>query len=141
MLDVGCWILDVLPYQAVAFGLSWPYRAPIPASHRFPISRMCGIRVLPCRLLVDVHAPTRRFIDVEVAVPDRGTSGKHLLRCLVESKTFLNSEIMNGQVQVDVRRVADGRKVGRPVPGGTHVEPFGERRDLARGGKPSGLRE
>src|SRR6266516_6802846 len=116
-LDLGCWLLDVLPYQALAFGLSWPYGGPIPAPQRFPISRMCGIRILPGRLLVDVHAPTRRFIDVEVAVPDRGASRKHLLRCLVESKTFLNSEIMNGQVKVDVRRVAEGRKIGRSVPG------------------------
>src|SRR5437660_12413057 len=130
-------MLDFLPSQALAFGLSGPYRGPIPASHWFPVSRMLGIGILPCRLLVDVHPPARRFIDVEVAVPDRGASGKHLLRCLVESKTFLNSEIMYRQVQVDVRRVADGRKIGRAVPGGTHVEPFGERRDLARDGKPS----
>src|SRR6058998_1511500 len=102
---------------------------------------MFRIRIFPCRLLIDVHAPAWYLINVEVAVPDRGASGKHLLRCLVESKTFLNSEIMYGQVQVDVRRVADGRKIGRSVPGGTHVEPFGECRDLARGGKPSGLRE
>src|SRR5213076_214447 len=60
MFDVRCSMFDVLPYRTLAFGLSWPYRGPIPAAHRFPVSRMFGIRILPCRLFVDVHAPARR---------------------------------------------------------------------------------
>src|SRR6266571_7608587 len=68
MLDVRCWMFDVgcSAVARLAFELSRPHRRSVAATQRFPVPWMFGIRILLCRRFVDVHAPTRCFIEVKV---------------------------------------------------------------------------
>src|SRR4051812_49827051 len=84
-----------------------PYRGAIAPPHRLPISGMFRQRVLFRLLLVEVHAPARSFVQDRVAVFQRVRAGEDFARRVVECERFLDAEIVDIQVEVDRRRVAD----------------------------------
>src|SRR6059058_2421829 len=87
---------------------SRPDRRAVGAADGFPIMRPVGLvdGLLCGRLFVEVHAPAWRFVDVGVAAFDRGTPGKDFLSSVVEGDDFLNPEVRNGQVQVEIGRMS-----------------------------------
>src|SRR5437773_11301016 len=80
--------------------------------------RFAGVGVLGGCLLVQVDAQAGVVVEPVGAVANLGAAGEDLLCALGEDGAFLDTEVVDGQVEVHVRGVADRRNVAGPVPGG-----------------------
>src|SRR5204863_35720 len=66
------------------------------------------------------------------AIPDRRAAGKHVPRVRSEPGALVDAEVVAGQLQGELRGVADRRGVAGPVPGRADAEELAERRHLSR---------
>src|SRR5260221_13353598 len=96
-------------------------------------------RVLRRGLLVDLHAPARRFIRVQVSVLHDRAALENFLRALVERRVLLHAEAVADDIERHVRAVSDGGHIAGTMPGRAHVVDLAESGDLAARGQPAGL--
>ena len=79
--------------------------------------RVVGDRETPGRLLVEVDAQAGTRRDGEGAVAEHRAAGEDVLLALGELAAFLDAEVRDGQVEMDVGGMADGGDVAGAVPG------------------------
>src|ERR1700676_4817714 len=91
-----------------------------------------GGRIFGSYLLINIDAQARLVVGIANAVADFRTARKKLLQLFAESAPLADSEIVDGQVQMQVDGMAYRRNVGRPVPSRLDSEEFAGIRNLAR---------
>lgn len=90
--------------------------------------------------LIHFDPPSGLVTGIEVAILiSRATLENFRLETRNDA-AFLDSKIAAGEVQVQLGRVADGRDVGRAVPGCLDAKIFSQDGDLASWRQASGLR-
>src|SRR5258705_10091991 len=96
--------------------------APRRAPRVIEVRRTGGEGELRRGLLVDVDAEARRLPREHVTVLDLGTADEHLLRLRGESTTFVDAEVVVGQLERQLRSVGQRRCVARAVPRGADAK-------------------
>src|SRR5690349_1519766 len=92
------------------------------------------------QLLVQVDAEARTVIRPQRSVADLRTAGEHFARSLAELVLLLDAEVVAGQIQLQVHRVADRRDVAGTVPGSPHAKELAQRRELASHAQSADIR-
>src|SRR5262249_54408564 len=93
------------------------------------------------QLLVNLHAESWFFLREHITVLDFGAALEDLLRVLRETGAFVNTEVIAGEFERQLRRVRHGRSVARAVPSGANAEVFAQSRDLASRTQTADLRD
>src|SRR5690242_1795556 len=110
-----------------SFASPVPHRAVELAVHR-QIGALIG--ELGGKLLVEVHAVTRRVTGMEITVLVVVGVGKNFVGLLAVRHVFLNSEIRDGDVEIQCRPHGDRGKISGAMAAGLDVIHVCERRDL-----------
>src|SRR5919202_2093611 len=79
---------------------------------------------------VDVDAQPGLLVRPQHAVPNLGTTREDLARPLAEDMLLLDTEVVTGQVELQVGRVPNRRHVAGAVPRRAHAEELAQRRQL-----------
>jgi len=95
-------------------------------------------RIFGSYLLIDIDAQARLVVRIANAVADFRTARKKLLQLFVESTPLADSEIVDGQVQMQVDGMTYRRNIRRSVPSRLDAEKFARVRNLARQVEPTG---
>src|SRR5580704_2678057 len=98
-----------------------------------PFAGVVVDRIFIRQFLVDIYAKTGRFIDIHITFLQFGATREHLPDRVVEEDRLLYAEVPDGEVDVTLGSVTDGRYVAGAMPTGPDIEKFPEVRHLYRG--------
>src|SRR5688572_28126868 len=112
---------------------SRPDDSAIELTHSRPaaVQRVLRKRELCRQRLVDLDAESGAVVWPHRPVTNLGRAGKDGARLLAEDVLLLDAEVPAGQVECQVRGVANRRDIAGAVPGGADTEQLAVRRQLA----------
>src|SRR5215212_11924642 len=112
-----------------------PLHRTVAEPHRRPgaVERVLGVGIARGQHLVDVDAEPRFVIRPHHAVMKLWSSREDLPADVIEAMRLLDAEVGDGEVEMEVRRMPDGRDVSRSMPRRAYAEELTHGGQLASG--------
>ena len=109
-----------------------------PSPHDLGTAELATVQVLEknievmLHLLDDWHRPMGPVVRVQISALDFRCAREHFAQAVAELVLFLDAEVEDGEVEVQIHGVPDRRHVAGAVPGRAHSEHLAGGGDLAR---------
>src|SRR5271163_4892781 len=89
-----------------------------------PAFKVCLVGIFCSGFLVDIDAPTRLIVRIDIALADIRRPGKYFAGFFIEEGLFLDTEVGGGEIEMQIVTMADRINVVGPVPGSSYIEEF-----------------